>query len=355
MAFIRIARRILGTLICVLLLFAALEIAARAYSRWSEKAHPRKHSPAPTTVVMRRYPDYGIFFHAPRQDFVDTRIPALRHHVVINSFGFRGGEFTKKKPRGVTRVMLLGDSYTYGDGLNQEDTISSRMEGMLNAGTGGKRFEVINAGRMGASIDSEIELFDNYGALFEPDIVVLGYVWNDIPELLGVKYIHERAGAGKEPGGAAAAFSEAMREFTFYNMILMKKAERQAKKGGEPALLMIEKFSKGARPEIEAALREYETRLVSFSRELTKRNTRLVFVVFPTWLRDAEIKRPVNEELSAAAGKNGIPALDLRGAWTSRRGDVMQFFNIDQHPTPEAAEFTAAEIVKKLRYEKILR
>lgn len=57
----------------------------------------------------------------------------------INSLGFRGPEFAPKQS--ATRVLALGDSYTFGSGVADEETFSHQIQRIS-----GERFSVINAG-----------------------------------------------------------------------------------------------------------------------------------------------------------------------------------------------------------------
>jgi lysophospholipase L1-like esterase len=93
-----------------------------------------------------------------------------------NSLRFRDAEFSPKKP-GLRRVMVLGDSFTEGQGVKEADTYVRVLEKRLNAG-GAPRWEVRNCGRRGADFPLLFEIFD--GILrFEPDIVIYGMVLND--------------------------------------------------------------------------------------------------------------------------------------------------------------------------------
>jgi hypothetical protein len=93
-----------------------------------------------------------------------------------NSLRFRDAEFGPKRP-GVLRVMVLGDSFTEGQGVKEPDTYVRVLERLLN-GAGPPRFEVLNCGRRGADFPLLFETFEQI-ARFEPDIVVYGMVLND--------------------------------------------------------------------------------------------------------------------------------------------------------------------------------
>ena len=66
--------------------------------------------------------------------------------VSINSQKLRDREFSFKKPDGMTRILMLGDSLTFGWGVNIEDTTSKILEKSLGQQLGKNNVEVINAG-----------------------------------------------------------------------------------------------------------------------------------------------------------------------------------------------------------------
>jgi lysophospholipase L1-like esterase len=73
--------------------------------------------------------------------------------------------------------MVLGDSFTEGQGVKESDTYARVLEARLNA-KGGDRWEVRNCGRRGADFPLLFELFEQV-LRYEPDVIVYGMVLND--------------------------------------------------------------------------------------------------------------------------------------------------------------------------------
>ncbi|MCC6154563.1 MAG: hypothetical protein IT367_12425 [Candidatus Hydrogenedentes bacterium] len=94
------------------------------------------------------------------------------YSVNISSQGLRDREFGPKED-GELRVLLLGDSFTFGWGLEIEQTVGRQLEAMLNASGSAKRFTVINAGVDGYGPWQERIRLREIGFALEPDIVVL--------------------------------------------------------------------------------------------------------------------------------------------------------------------------------------
>ncbi|HMK23723.1 MAG TPA: GDSL-type esterase/lipase family protein [Terriglobales bacterium] len=99
-----------------------------------------------------------------------------------NSFGFRDIERPPHKPKeDVFRILALGDSFTYGAGVPFEATFLSRLERMLNARPEKHPpIEIIKAGIPRFFPEPERLLLEHYGWSFEPDLVLVVFVPNDV-------------------------------------------------------------------------------------------------------------------------------------------------------------------------------
>ena len=103
-----------------------------------------------------------------------------RINIRINSLGFRSPPIKRIKPSGTIRIVVLGDSFTWGWGVDQDETYSMVLENILNQRkTSNSKFEVINTGVTGYSTDQEYLLLKNEGLNLNPDIVVLFVYFND--------------------------------------------------------------------------------------------------------------------------------------------------------------------------------
>lgn len=94
----------------------------------------------------------------------------------INSRGLRGPEITKNKNG--TRILALGNSCTFGWGVQYENCWTKVLQDKLNETSGGESIEVINAGVPGYSSHQGKILLEKLMPL-DPDIVLVMYGWND--------------------------------------------------------------------------------------------------------------------------------------------------------------------------------
>ena len=107
----------------------------------------------------------------------------------INEDGFRGGTAAVPKPRGTRRVMFLGDSFTFGWGVNDEETFSRQLETLLNDSetSGDVAWECLNLGVSGYNTTQERLLFEENVDRLDPDIVALVFYRNDLEPNLDSK------------------------------------------------------------------------------------------------------------------------------------------------------------------------
>jgi len=107
-----------------------------------------------------------------------------------NNMGFRDVDHSLEKPAGVFRILGLGDSFTEGSGVDLQHTYLYRLEEMLNRREGvHPKVEIIKAGIGGYSAEPERLLLQHYGVRFQPDLILVAFLPNDIWDAsAGVSY-----------------------------------------------------------------------------------------------------------------------------------------------------------------------
>lgn len=99
-------------------------------------------------------------------------------HVKINNKGLRDDEIPYQKPDNETRILLLGDSVTFGYGVPVEETFADQWEAWLNENSE-TRWQVINSGVPSYTTVQEARWFETEGLRYQPDAVIVTYVMND--------------------------------------------------------------------------------------------------------------------------------------------------------------------------------
>jgi lysophospholipase L1-like esterase len=97
-----------------------------------------------------------------------------------NSLGLRNREIGAKGA-GVCRILFLGDSLVWSGETSSGELYTQVVEENLNAAAGsGAGVEAINAGVPGYTTYQELEFLKVYGLDMQPDLVILGFVFNDV-------------------------------------------------------------------------------------------------------------------------------------------------------------------------------
>lgn len=94
---------------------------------------------------------------------------------VLNRYGFRGKDVDMQKPQGVFRIIIIGDSCTYGASSKAEETYPFCLEQFLSQRFSSPKFEVINGGIPGTNIYQNIMVLEKNLLRFNPDMVI---VWS---------------------------------------------------------------------------------------------------------------------------------------------------------------------------------
>ena len=94
--------------------------------------------------------------------------------IEINAQGFRDRPF--ELPADRPRIVALGDSLTFGWGVEAEEGFTSRLEDRLGA-------DVLNLGVSGYGTDQELLLWEREGRALRPLVVLLTVCANDLEEI----------------------------------------------------------------------------------------------------------------------------------------------------------------------------
>jgi hypothetical protein len=101
----------------------------------------------------------------------------IKENVVKNSLGFREREISPIKASGAIRIAVIGDSFSFGQGIPVEDRFSNRMEEALNqTGTG---FEVLNFSLPGRTTRHELRTLEEVVLPLDPDFILVQWLPND--------------------------------------------------------------------------------------------------------------------------------------------------------------------------------
>lgn len=178
----KILINLLAIVIIILVLFAVCEALIRVYL-----AHNTVYD-----IEMTRYA-MSVKQDSENQKIGHVHKPGVEMelmdvNVSINSDGLRDKEYPVERGSEY-RIVFLGDSLTFGWGVEIEDTFQYILEEELSKSS---PTEVINFGTGNYNTEQEVNLFFDKGVKYDPDKVVLFYFINDAevtPEKSGLWFL----------------------------------------------------------------------------------------------------------------------------------------------------------------------
>ena len=163
-------RRLRGLLVVAVGLAILLELGTRAVAthRGVDYRVFRRELRNPQRLPTRLFvPDEPIGYRlVPRTEALATSADFTVPYS-INEWGMRDRSYQLAKPERTTRILALGDSYTFGEGVpygqRYADVPEQRIDGL----------EILNFGVPGYGIDQSLVSFVTSGLRFSPDAAVL--------------------------------------------------------------------------------------------------------------------------------------------------------------------------------------
>ena len=250
--------------------------------------------------------------------------------VVTNSEGMRDRERPRARPPGTRRIVVLGDSFTFGYGVEGDALWTAVLERLLPAGT-----EVLNFGVGGYSTQDEAAVLEHKALGFDPDLVLVAYTLND-PD------IEPDSGSIAQPS-LHALFTEP-RWWQHSHLLrglswLLHEGDVRRLGGGNVIRYLH------ACPETWGSVERGFERI---ARACAARGIPVGVVVFPVipggqWAtyRFADL----HAQVIAAAGRQGWPSLDLLPVWAAHAPEELRVSLQDSHPDELGHRLTAQAVL----------
>ena len=270
----------------------------------------------------------------PDGQFIEPDLPPTRYFVSFkfNALGCRGRDYSLSRPKGTTRILALGDSFTMGVGVHEEDTFERQLERILNEKTGlldsGGNYDVINCGVSGYGTKEERLFYELFGAKYEPDLVLLSMVWND-----DISWDEEvqRGYVNRSPGKL---------ELLFYSW-------------GKIQDLLHRRPS----PHFTRCVDE----ILRLDSEVREQGARLVVIIFRNDFdfagetQSGKIWNRLTSTVTEGLQGSDIPILDLGKALQKHSSEDLMVHQIDVHPNEIAHAIAAREIQDFLQKKGMLK
>jgi len=93
----------------------------------------------------------------------------------LNSLGMRDGEYSIVKEKSAYRIIMLGDSIVLGSCVALKDSVSKKLEGLLNEEIDSSlRYEVLNTGVASYNLKNYIDALKYKWMDLDPDMAIIG-------------------------------------------------------------------------------------------------------------------------------------------------------------------------------------
>jgi lysophospholipase L1-like esterase len=283
---------------------------------------------------------------APRRyDAVAARAPwAVEFR--YNAQGFRGGDFGPRRA-GVRRVVVVGDSFTEGQGVKEPDTYVRALERLLNGPEPG-RWEVLNCGRRATDFPELFAVFEEALAR-QPDLLVYAMVLNDgdrSPEFQARQtYVNDwildrgRMLIGR-PDHELGPYDSRLRE-------LVRDGVAGWRIGRETARWYREMYA----PENQAGWQRTQERLREMDRRVRAGGGTFLVATWPllVGLRGRYPFAETSAAIAAFLDGAGIARHDLLPALRGREDESLWVHPVDRHPNEVGHRLAAESLVPVVR------
>jgi GDSL-like Lipase/Acylhydrolase family len=276
---------------------------------------------------------------------VDAVVSRARIHIHINAQGQRDDlDRPLLKPAGVYRVVVLGDSFTFGGKTPLEQTFGRDLERNLRSLDGPRDYEVINLAVPGYNTEQEMLSLREQGLAYHPDLVVVNFVLNDANRMAQL--------VPKDPHLPLSLRRVLKRSDLVQFVYARVKQISEILHGG--AFLERDKYSDIAAgdPHWEVcrhALAEIQ-RLASIGR------AELLVTVWPMLvdLGPSYPHRAQHQLVVAECRRLGIPVLDLLPIFEGHEASRLWATRDDHHPNAAALAMAAGAVVRDLAARHVL-
>jgi lysophospholipase L1-like esterase len=134
--------------------------------------------------------------------------------IYTNSDGFRDTEFSGEPEPGQFLIAVLGDSFTFGQGVHQSETFPAVLQKFLNQSHEVPKFRVWNLGVSGYNTEQESHLLKSFVLPRKPNWVVVGLNVNDYEPI-----VVDRSLAGQEKSYKDSVVNT-IRNFIRYDLLI---------------------------------------------------------------------------------------------------------------------------------------
>lgn len=267
---------------------------------------------------------------------------------------FRDRSYLPLKRKRGFRVLVIGDSFTWGSGVHAEDAYPDRLGRAVDRLKVREPIEVVNWSRPGWNTVHELRALQRHRPKVQFDLVIVGFVLNDAepPKADHVERLREQLRLGppesSEPRSAAARLAvagSALASFTW------RRLENSRRRRALTEYYLSLYGPDGGWDQAQAALAQ----LLEIARHADAPAVLLIFPIFDSPLDQRYPYRDLHARVAESGGAMGYLVLDLLpsfDAMDTRRLAVEPF--VDPHPNELAHRIAADSLADFLTQRQLL-
>ena len=233
-------------------------------------------------------------------------------HVTIGPEELRGRRDTGPKPAGVPRIMVMGDSITYGQGVHDwHDTWPERLSVALEAARQPHQMAVFAV--PGQDIPQHLRELEHWGRIVNPDVLIYQWYVNDI-EVWDLGRVLSHRPDGKRRWQRWAAHEWLRRRSYLYYFLDNRLAQAVPAADRSYAEYFLQDFVPGS-----AEWTEFERYFHTFATQARALAARRIMLLYPQVpFRDRYPLQPVHDRMKAIAGAHTLSIAPV--AWVRSGG-----------------------------------
>lgn len=263
------------------------------------------------------------------------------HSYTRNRWNLRDEEYDEPRPEGRARILMLGDSFTFGQGVYDDRAIfPALLEDALSARpefAGG--VDILNGGLPGSLTDEWLRVFEATADAFDPDVLVIVFFLRDGTRTASVPEFFDRI---RSEISARNQRSRAYRYSYLYRLY------RDGLDREQVARHYTERFRAAYfGPEHQTAeWRRAQQNLITLRDRALARGMQVGFVVFPVLVElDADYPfADISRLIERFAVEQGFPTYNLLPDFLGRDAPDYWVSAFDQHPNARGHALVAEQL-----------
>jgi GDSL-like Lipase/Acylhydrolase family len=276
---------------------------------------------------------------------VDEVVRRERIRIHINAAGLRDDrDLPRAKPPGTFRVVVLGDSFTFGGKVQVDETFTADLERELRRGDPSRTAEVLNFAVPGYNTEQEMLSLKEAGLAYEPDLVIVNFVLNDAAPMQ--QLVPEKA-------RLPLCVRRVLKKFDLVQFLyaFSKQASFVARQG-----VFRESENHAELAAGSPGWSRARDSLAEIHRLASQAHAGLLVVVWPM-LVDLNRDYPHRAKHDLVVGecrRLGIPVFDLLPSFTGQDASALWASRDDHHPNARALEMGAKAVSQELAAARLV-